>query len=299
MPLKSKQLISGAVGAVLLGAWLVLQLAGCSASSRHDPASLLMGNPSQATHSLFNRDNYLMEKRHFALSYNNRKGIPNWVSWHLRKEDVGNAPRKPFHPDEELPFWFTQITPNDYTGSGFDRGHMCPHSDRSADDAMSYETFVMSNLIPQSPHVNQKAWAQLEWYCRDLVEHKNKTLYIIDGPAGQGGTGRDGFRDTVGRQHEVVVPAKCWKVIMVLDADAGNDLAKVDAHTRIISVIMPNDISVGESWAGFRVSVKDVEDLTGYRFFDQVPAAIIEPLKTRVDIQMIPRAKPMYHESEN
>jgi endonuclease G len=295
MPAKFMKQIHLAVGAILLAAWFALRITGCSIWSRPDPANLLMGNPSQAKHGLFQWNNFLLEKRHFALSYNNRKGIPNWVSWRLSKKDVGSAPRKEFHPEPDLPFWFTQITPSDYTGSGFDRGHLCPHSDRSADDDMSYETFSMANMIPQSPRVNEKAWAQLETYCRELVEHEHKTLYIIDGPAGQGGTGRDGFKEEAGRQHQVVVPAKCWKVIMVLDAGEGNDSARVSANTRIISVIIPNDMSVGENWSGFRVSVKEIETLTGYKFFDRIPASVIEPLKTRVDSQVIPHAKSVFH----
>jgi len=92
-----------------------------------------------------------------------------------------------------------------------------------------------------------------------------------------------------------VVPAKCWKVIMVLGEGPGSDLNKVNEHTRIIAVIMPNDMTVGERWAGFRVSVKDVEALTGYKFFDKVPAAIIGPLKERVDDVAIAQAKPIVH----
>ncbi len=294
-----KKLMHIAAGAISLLACFTICLTGCSVSSKTDPGCLLMGNPSQAKHSIFKPNNFLMEKRHFALSYNNRKGVPNWVSWRLTQKDLGHAPRKEFHPDQDLPFWCTRIMPSDYTGSGFDRGHMCPHSDRNADEDMSYETFVMSNMVPQSPRVNHKAWAQLEMYCRELVEHEHKTLYIIDGPAGQGGTGKDGFKQMAGKRHQVVVPAKCWKVIMVLDAGEGNDLARVGSNTRIISVIMPNDMSVGESWSGFRVSVKEVEALTGYVFFDRVPAAIMEPLKTRVDSQVIPHVKPMFHEAAN
>src|SRR5579883_3230309 len=149
---------------------------------------------------------------------------------------------------------------------------MCPHSDRDASPKMSKETFVMSNIIPQSPHVNQKAWAQLEMYCRDLVEHGNKALYILSGPAGQGGTGSEGYKEVIGKRLKVMVPAKCWKVIMVLDDQPGDDIKKVDEHTRLIAVIMPNDMTVGEDWAKFRVSVKDVEKLTGYKFFSNVPA---------------------------
>jgi endonuclease G len=258
---------------------------------------LKMGNPSQAKADTSQKDNFLMEKDFFALSYNNSKGTPNWVSWRLVKTDLGNSPRFPFHPDEDLPPGFNQITPKDYTGGGFDRGHMCPHSDRSADDDMSEATFVMSNMIPQSPNVNQKAWAQLEMYCRNLVENQNKTLYIIDGPAGQDGVGRNGPKQTVGKVHKVVVPAKCWKVIIVVDAGHGDDLKKVNDNTRLIAVIMPNDMSVGEEWAGFRVSVKDVETLTGYKFFDKVPDTVIEPLKEVVDDEPISHATAIRHGS--
>jgi endonuclease G len=247
---------------------------------------LKMGNPSGATADQSDKDNFLMEKDYFALSYNDSKGTPNWVSWQLTKDDLGNAPRKPFYPDKDLPAGFKQVTPKDYVGGGFDRGHMCPHSDRAADDDLSTATFVMTNIIPQSPYVNQKAWDQLEIYCRDLVENHRKTLYIISGPAGKGGTGRKGPKDTLA-DGKVTVPAKCWKVIMVLDAKRGNDLKKVNDTTRLIAVIMPNDMTVHYDWADFRVSVKDVEELTGYKFFDEVPSAIIDSLKEEVDDERI------------
>ena len=149
-----------------------------------DYVHLKMGNPSRATEDARDKDNFLMEKEYFALSYNNTKGTPNWVSWQLATNFLGDAPRFPFHPDETFPRGFRHITPKDYTGSGFDRGHMCPHSDRNATPHMSQATFVMSNIIPQSPNVNQKAWAQLEMYCRNLVERHHKRLYILSGPAG-------------------------------------------------------------------------------------------------------------------
>ena len=278
---------------LLVAIALLLPALPCPAQA--ESIHLAMGNPSHATGDPNDRDNFLMEKEFFALSYNNTKGTPNWVSWHLDQSNLGNAPRMPFHPDETLPRGFRHITPADYTGTGFDRGHMCPHSDRNATSAMSEATFVMSNIIPQSPAVNQKAWAQLEMYCRNLVERHHKSLYIVSGPAGQGGTGTEGFKETIGKRIKVVVPAQCWKVIMVLDAQDGDDLAKVNQKTRLIAVITPNDMSVGEDWARFRVSVKDVEKLTGYKFFSKVPANIIEPLKERVDDEHIPRARSIHH----
>lgn len=281
-------------------ALLLFSLAGCS-YSEGDSAdiNLKMGNPSHATASIWHKNNFLMEKEYFTLSYNNDKGTPNWVSWYLDKSYLGDAPRFPFHPDKTLPGGFHRITPGDYTSSGFERGHMCPHSDRSATPEMSRETFAMSNIIPQSPHVNEKAWAQLEMYCRDLVQFHNKVLYIISGPAGQGGTGSEGQRNIIGKRLKVVVPAQCWKVIMVLDAGQGDDIQKVNENTRLIAVIMPNDTTVAENWAKFRVSVNDVEKLTGYTFFNKAPANIIAPLKAKVDDEYIPRPKPIHHKGSH
>jgi endonuclease G, mitochondrial len=128
---------------------------------------LLMGNPSQASPDPSQKTNFLMNKEFFALSYNNSTGTPNWVSWHLATQNFGDAPRKrQFDPDETLPSGFTKITHRDYTNSGFDRGHMCPHSDRDKNTAMSFATFVMTNIVPQSNENNAGAWNQLELYAR-------------------------------------------------------------------------------------------------------------------------------------
>ena len=77
---------------------------------------------------------------------------------------------------------------------------------------------------------------------------------------------------------------------MVLDAnDNDQDVERVDADARLIAVIMPNDRSVPQdNWWRYRVSVKDVEELTGYTFFDKVSADIINPLKEEVDSEFIP-----------
>jgi endonuclease G len=258
-----------------------------------DSIHLTMGNPSGATPDVANRDNFLMTKPYFALSYNNAKGTPNWVSWCLRESDLGNAPRSQFYPDPELPRSFKHVTPRDYSGSGFDRGHMCPHSDRSSNAEMANATFVMTNIIPQSPVCNQDAWADLEDYCRELVARKHRTLYLVSGPQGVGGEGTKGPADTIG-EGKVTVPNKCWKIALVLEDGSGGetDIARVGPETRLIAVLMPNDQTVGHGWARYRTSAHEIERLTGYRFFDRVPLGIIEPLKKQVDHEHVPPPRP-------
>src|SRR5258706_15409673 len=75
---------------------------------------------------------------------------------------------------------------------------------------MSFATFVMTNIIPQAPNVNQRAWAQLENYCRELVRQRQH-LYVISGPAGRGGRGGLGRKERIagGRRRGA---AGGWKI---------------------------------------------------------------------------------------
>ncbi len=263
-----------------------------------DYPHLKMGNPSKATVDPAKKDNYLLKKDYFALSYNNAKGTPNWVSWRLVADDLGDAPRQlVFDTDFTLPKTFNRVVHKDYSGSGFDRGHMCPHSDRAKNETTSFATFVMTNIIPQAPQVNQKTWEYLEEYERGLAKKKSE-LHIVAGPSGQGGRGKFGFRTTIGTgKTQVVVPAKCWKVILIVKPGA----AKVDRDSRAIAVIMPNDNNIDTrlNWSRWRVSLKDVEDLTGYRFFEKAfegaDPDLMKALREEVDQVPIPPPAPHPH----
>src|SRR5919106_205974 len=106
--------------------------------------------------------------------------------------------------------------------------------------------------MPSENESNAGAWNQLELYARFLVTEQGKELCIVAGPQGIRGEGRNGFKNK-------------------------------------IAVIMPNDRSVPQdNWWRYRVSVKEVEEMTGYTFFDQVPAHIITPLREEVDAEFIP-----------
>jgi endonuclease G len=261
-----------------------------------DPGeNLLLGNPSGATPDPANRDNYLHVKPYFTLSYNDTKGTPNWVSWRVTSADLGTADRKrQFDTDYTLPRGFRLVTSLDYKDSGFDRGHMCPHSDRAASTAMSFGTFVMTNIVPQSPNANQKAWRELEDYGRDLIAKQGMRLYTVCGPAGRGGRGKFGPAETVGK-NQVVVPAECWKVMVAVPETGGpGDPAAIGPTARVITVVMPNDDEqvTSDAWAGYRTSPAEVERRTGYRFFDRLPPATADALRRKVDAAYVEPPKP-------
>lgn len=242
-----------------------------------------MGNPSNATTNTSFPNNYLMVKTQYSLSYNNSKGGPNWVSWHLSTAWKGPAVRCDcFTGDASLPTGFFKSVTSNYTNTGFDRGHQCPSDDRDGSDADNAATFLMTNIMPQAPNLNQITWGALEAYCRTLITSGNE-LYIIAGGYGQGGTGSNGGVTNTIASGQINVPSHYWKVIVVLP-NGKNDPTRVSNSTRVIAVDMPNVQTVNShTWGYYRTSVDAIEAATGYDFISSVPTAIQSVIEAAID----------------
>ena len=63
--------------------------------------------------------------------------------------------------------------------------------------------------------------------------------------------------------------------------------SRVTTSTRTIAILAPNDNTVGSDWRPFRVSVNQVESLTGYDFFSNVPVSIQSVIESSVDNQLV------------
>jgi endonuclease G len=268
---------------------LVLLLAGCKqtavapkkATDLVPNVHLTLGNPSQASVDLTNANNYLLARRQYALSYNRDRGTPNWVSWQVSAEWLGTAPRQDdFRADETLPAGWFRVSPTDYAGSGFDRGHNCPSADRTRSVEDNSATFLMTNMIPQAPQNNQETWANLEEYTRALV-HGGQEVYVIMGSYGVGGMGSKGPARTLAGGR-ITVPRQIWKVIVVLPPGE-EDEQRITAATRIIAVNTPNDNAVLPDWAAYRTTVDAIEQATGYDFLSRVSPAVQQVVEAKVD----------------
>ncbi len=242
-----------------------------------DEDPLTLGNPSNATLDIANENNYLMIKPQYNLSYNRSKGTPNWTAWRLDTNWLGSAPRQDdFRPDSTLPIGWYQVTDNDYSGSGYNRGHMTPSGDRTNSIPNNSATFLMTNMIPQTSENNQGAWEDLETYCRGLAGQGNE-MYIFSGPVGNIGTIAGG---------RVVIPQYTWKVVVVMP-NGTNDLQRVNRGTRAFGIIVPNfpPLNINAPWRQFRVTVDTVENLTGYNFLSNVPKNTQELIERKRDLQ--------------
>ena len=269
--------------------FLLLMLSGCGdpevapqQTLTLEEEQLLLGNPSGATADESNDNDYLMLKPQFALSYSRERGTPNWVSWHVNEDWLGEAERQnDFRSDPALPEGWYRVTASSYTGSGFDRGHNTPSADRTKSEEDNSATFLMTNMIPQAPRNNQETWADLEDYTRDLVG-EGMEVYAVMGSYGEGGTGSQGSARTID-EGRVTVPSRIWKVLVVLEEGEG-DLGRINSATRVIAVDTPNSNSVRADWGSYRTTVDAIEEATGYNLLSAVSVQVQQALEGRVDM---------------
>jgi len=243
---------------------------------------LTFGNPSDALIDIVMENNYLLAKDQYVMSYSRTNATANWVSWHIDSSWLGSAPRQnDFRADATLPAGWYEAGSTSYSGSGFDRGHMCPSADRTATVADNSATFLMSNMIPQSPDNNQGPWANMENYIRSLVSAGNE-VYVIAGGYGVGGIGSNGYFTSI-NNGQITVPSRVWKVIIVLP-QGNDDVNRVTTSTRVIAVDMPNVQGIRSvSWGTYRTTVDAIESATGLDLLELINDSIEPILESQVD----------------
>ena len=257
--------------ALKLITFLLLFTGGCQLIAPPSNIHLLLGNPSNAGDSA---DNFLIKKPQYALSYNRDKGTANWVAWQLNSKWLGDVARHDdFDPDNSLPSGWYRVKPIDYTRTGYDRGHMTPSADRTATQEDNQATFLMTNIVPQTPRNNRGAWKNLEEYSRELVK-EGKELYIYAGVYGS--------KEQIGNNKQVTVPTYTWKIIVVFDRP-GMRLRDINKNTRIIAVDVANRKNTSSDWERYLVSVDRIESKTGYDFLSQVSSEIQQVIESQVD----------------
>jgi len=243
-------------------------------------ASLQMqlGEPSAAVPDPNNHDHYLQLHDQYVFDFDDHNGEPDWVSWDLTTTDVGGSGRSNnFLPDPDLPNTFYHVVTTDYSGSGYDRGHMCPSADRTVSAADNQVTFYLGQILPQTPDNNQGVWANFENYCRSLASAGNELL-ITSGPSGWNGS-----RIPSG---VAAIPGYTWKIAVVVPLGPGSAVSRITSSTRVIAIKVPNIAGVRTTpWQNFVTSAAQIEADTGYTFFTNLPVPVANALRNVVDGQ--------------
>lgn len=193
----------------------------------------------------------------YTVSYNPSWRIPNWVAYCLTAEElVGDEGRT----DKFLPDPMVEGDPvvtKDYSGSGYDRGHMAPAADMKWSAEAMRESFYMTNMCPQHHSNNAGDWKDLEELGRDLAA-KYGRIYICSGPIVMDTT------VTIGTVRKIVVPSQFYKVFL---------RQKSDGSWTAIGFV-ENNAPANQPLMTYMRSVDEVEALTGIDFFYQLPDEI-------------------------
>lgn len=198
----------------------------------------------------------------FVVNYNPEYLIPNWVAYELTAEKVnGDIPRASgFSMD--LDYKDRQAMREDYSYSGWDKGHMAPSADMKWSQSAMYESFYLTNICPQNPELNGRDWHTLENRVRGWAQ-KYVRVWVVCGPIVN-----EKQYGTIGEQG-VVVPDKFFKAVLRQGED-GSYYA--------IAFVFNNDSS-RQPLNKAVITVDTLEILIGYDLFsnlDDKVEAIVE-----------------------
>jgi DNA/RNA endonuclease G (NUC1) len=243
---------------------------------------LEFGTPTDATPE----DELLIQRGQYALSYNVARGGPNWVSWNLNTTHFGTADRcNCFTPEPALPSNVYRVVDTDYRGSGYDRGHMVQSFNRSTTEQENASTYLMGNILPQSPENNQGPWARLETHLSDVARQQGKEVYVIAGGS------YAAQPPTLRNEGRVAIPDYTWKVAVVVDGGEGVEDVQSYTDVQVIAVWMPNRMGVSgpasadgirnHPWEMYETTVDAIEAATGYDLLASLPDGIERIVEAR------------------
>ena len=207
----------------------------------------------------------IIHKTAYIVSYNKETKVPNWVSWHLTADHTDGPIRRMSNFYEEEGVVRPRATLEDYRGSGWSRGHMCPAGDNKWNETAMYDSFSLVNVCPQHASLNSGLWNVIERDCRKWAK-KYKDLYIVCGPVY---FNRD--HETIGL-NKVVVPEAFYKVILRLTPEPA-----------AIGFVVRNNEGKKKK-DQFVNTVDDVERITGIDFFSALPDDIENKVESQADI---------------
>ena len=223
------------------------------------------GSDIELPASMTNCDEIILKRKAYTVSYDKEKKIPYWVAWHLTAEHVDGEIKRfgGYWADKGVPE--PKATKEDYKGSGWSHGHMCPAGDNKWDSIAMKETFLLTNICPQHRSLNSGLWNRIEQDSRKWAK-KYGDVYIACGPVL---LKRE--HETIG-ENKVVVPEAFFKVILCLEG-----------KPKAIGFIVRNN--EGQKRRDqFVNTVDDVERITGIDFFPALPDDIEDEVEAHANL---------------
>lgn len=184
----------------------------------------------------------------YLVGYDAAAKIPEFVAYELLpKNALGCIARtNAFTSDQSVT---NGPRPDDYAGTGFDKGHAVPDGDLSWDQQVEYESFLMTNMLPQAGSLNRGIWKLLETSIRGWAVQRNQPYTIYVG----------GVYNSTNKKigNGVVVPHAFYKIVI------NNQTNEVAGWAFPHVAPYPN---LGTDLTKYRASISQIEKVAGVNF---------------------------------
>lgn len=232
--------------------------------------------------------------RNYSVCYDVDRHISHWVAYPIFKK-VYETPVLSrvndfnYDPNDQLPVIPTRDQQYIGTGGngrgygawGYDRGHMLPQASRYNNYEPNQMTYYGTNMMPQNSTLNQNIWASLEGKVRGWGGLQTyDTLYVVTGAA---------FKSTKtidNANGPIAVPSHCWKVLLRQRGNQNRQISqfKADELKAIGFVFTNDDAGAATSIESAVRSVKEIEELTGFKFFRNLDPAVADAVKSQKNL---------------
>ena len=232
--------------------------------------------------------------RNYSVCYDVDRHISHWVAYPIFKKvyetpvlsrvnDFNYDPNDqlPVIPTRDQQYIGTGGNGRGYGARGYDRGHMLPQASRYNNYEPNRMTYYGTNMMPQNSTLNQNIWATLEGKVRGWGGLQTyDTLYVVTGAA---------FKSTKtidNANGPIAVPSHCWKVLLRQRGNQNRQISqfKADELKAICFVFTNDDAGAATSIESAVRSVKEIEELTGFKFFRNLDPAVADAVKSQKNL---------------
>ena len=232
--------------------------------------------------------------RNYSVCYDVDRHISHWVAYPIFKKvyetpvlsrvnDFNYDPNDqlPVIPTRDQQYIGTGGNGRGYGARGYDRGHMFPQASRYNNYEPNRMTYYGTNMMPQNSTLNQNIWATLESKVRGWGGLQTyDTLYVVTGAA---------FKSTKtidNANGPIAVPSHCWKVLLRQRGNQNRQISqfKADELKAIGFVFTNDDAGAATSIESAVRSVKEIEELTGFKFFRNLDPAVADAVKSQKNL---------------
>jgi len=203
----------------------------------------------------------------YALCYSERHEQARWVAYRLTKDHLKGRARRRDNFRKDPKVRTGSANDDDYTHSGYDRGHLAPAGDMKGSRKIMSESFYMSNISPQNREFNGGVWRMLEERVREWVK-QDEAYYIVTGPVLRKGL------PVIG-ESRVAVPEYFFKIILDVQ----------EPEFKAIAFLLKNQ-PTDRPPSDFAVPIDSLEQLTGIDFFPVLPDPLEDTLEKDIDLSL-------------